>query len=152
LIEKKIKELKTGLYNLEIKCRILSISSPKIISTRKGETVIRDVIVGDETGKTRLTLWGEIGGSLKVGSVVKIVGAWTSSYKSQVNLNAGSKTKFEEVNDPTFPTQDKIPNQSPYEFEDLEPKDDNKKKRNDNKKFHKPIKGGDDNETWIELD
>jgi len=130
LLGKKIIELKNRLYNVEVICRVLNISQPKIVSTRKGETVIRDVIIGDETGRTRLVLWGEIGGSLKIGSVIRIINAWTSSYKSQVILNAGSKTKFEEVNDPSFPTQDKIPNRSPYEFEDLEPKDYNKKKKN----------------------
>jgi len=150
LIRKKINELKGGLYNIELTCRILNISRPKIVSTRKGETVLREVIIGDETGRTKLTIWGENGGILKEGSVIKIIGAWTSVYKNQVNLNAGNKTKFEEVNDPSFPAKDKIPNQSPIEFEDLEPKEEDYRKKK--KKTYQPKKKDDYEERGIELD
>ena len=117
------------MYNVEITCRVLDISKPRIVSTRRGETIIREVTVGDETGRTTLTLWGEIGNELKLGGVVKIRGAWTSSYKGKVNLNAGNKTRFEEVTDPDFPSQDKIPLQSPYVFDDTQLRTDEKKKQ-----------------------
>ena len=151
MISKKIIELKDGLYNVETTVRILDISEPKIVNTKKGEAILREVTIGDETGRTKLTLWGEIGGELRIGGVFRISGVWTTTYKNRINLNAGSKTRFEEVDDQSFPSEDEIPEQSPYVFNDLEPKDDWKKKKKYNKNQYKK-KGDYDEEDRLEWD
>ena len=111
--EEKIGNLKAGMENVNVTVRVLEASEPKVIQTKKGERTISEAIVGDETGRVKLTLWGKLAGSIKPGSVVKIVNAWTTAYKGKVQLNAGSRSTISEVSDDLAPSEDQIPENTP---------------------------------------
>jgi OB-fold nucleic acid binding domain. len=74
---------------------------------------LSEAVVGDETGRVKLTLWGNLAGKVKDGMVVKIENAWTSVYKGKVQLNAGSRSKINEADDGEVPPADQIPTTEP---------------------------------------
>ena len=110
---KRIIDLKQGESWIKVKGRVLETGEVKRIETRRGPRTISEAVIGDESGRIKVTLWGDKAGSLKKGEVVEIDGAWTTAYRGEVQLNAGSKTKITELEDTEAPSEDEIPNETP---------------------------------------
>ncbi len=108
-----IINLKPHQENIHVTARVLEANPPRVIQTRKGPRTISDALLGDETGKVKATLWGRKAGSLEEGTVVDIEGAWTSSYRGQVQLNIGSSTRIKVVDDSMAPPKEEIPDDMP---------------------------------------
>ncbi|MCE4599269.1 MAG: OB-fold nucleic acid binding domain-containing protein [Desulfurococcales archaeon] len=113
--EKKLKvsNLKEGMDNVSITGRVLSASEPKIIQTRKGPRRISEAVIGDESGRVKTTLWGKHAGTLQEGEAVEIKGAWTTSYRGEVQLNVGFKGEITRVDDTQAPEAEDIPENTP---------------------------------------
>ena len=109
----KIKDLKPGLDNVTVQVRVLETREPKVVQTRRGPRTISEAIVGDETARIKLTLWGEKAGSLEEGQAVKIEVAWTTAYRGQVQLNVGSRGNIEEVSGEEVPEAEDVPEDIP---------------------------------------
>lgn len=110
---KKVKDLKPGLDNVTVQVRVLETREPKVVQTRRGPRTISEAIVGDETARIKLTLWGEKAGSLEEGQAVRIEGAWTTAYRGQVQLNVGSRGSIEEVSGKEVPEAEDVPEDIP---------------------------------------
>ncbi len=119
--EKKVSELKPGMDNLSLKVRVISAEEPKVITTRKGPRTISNAVVGDETGRVKVTLWGDKAGTLKEGQAVEIQGAWTTAYRGEVQVNVGFKGNIEEVGDEEVPEAEDIPEETPKAPEGYRP-------------------------------
>lgn len=113
MVDEKVNNLKAGMESVNITVRVLEASDAKVIQTKNGTRTISEAIVGDDTGRVKLTLWGNLAGTIKEGMIVRIDNAWTTAYKGKVQLNAGSKSKISEVNDESFPQEDQIPDATP---------------------------------------
>ncbi|MCD6323619.1 MAG: single-stranded DNA-binding protein, partial [Desulfurococcales archaeon] len=85
----KVMELKPEMNNLDIVVRVIEAGEPKVINTRSGQRTISEALVGDESGRVKLTLWGKAAGELTEGRAVEIKGAWTTTYRGDVQLNIG---------------------------------------------------------------
>ncbi len=109
----KIKDLKEGMSDVNVRGRVLEVRDPKIVQTRRGPKRISEAIVGDETGRVKLTLWGEHAGTLEEGEAVEISGAWTTSYRGEVQLNVGYKGNIERLDNGEVPEKDDIPEDVP---------------------------------------
>ncbi|MUN29264.1 single-stranded DNA-binding protein [Sulfuracidifex metallicus] len=116
----KIGNLKPGMESISIVVRVLQVSEPKDIQTKNGPRTISEVMVGDETGRAKLTIWGKQEEPLKEGSVVKIDNVWTTAFRGQVQLNAGSKSTFSE-SDEEIPEESEIPETIPEAPQDYAP-------------------------------
>ncbi|EZQ10792.1 single-stranded DNA-binding protein [Candidatus Acidianus copahuensis] len=112
-MDEKIGNLKAGIENVNVTARILQVGDERSIQTRNGPRTIREIMVGDETGRVKLTVWGSREEELKEGQVIKIENGWTTAFKGQVQLNAGSKSKISEVEDGQIPEADEIPENIP---------------------------------------
>ncbi len=108
-----IIDLKSGEENVHLKGRVLETSPPRVIQTRKGPRTISNAIVGDETGRVQVTLWGTKAGSLEEGKVVDIKGAWTTSFRGKVQVNIGRSTEVTELDDSEAPRAEDIPEEQP---------------------------------------
>ncbi len=108
-----IINLKPNQENIHIVARVLETQPPHVIQTRRGTRTISNAVLGDESGRVKTTLWGRKAGSLKEGQVVEVSGAWTTSFRGEVQLNIGSQTSVEEVDDSSVPPKGEIPNKSP---------------------------------------
>jgi len=111
--EKKISELKEGEQNVSVTARVIDAQEPRVIETKKGPRTISEAYLGDDTGRIKTTFWGEKAGSVEKGDVVKIEGAWTTSFKGKVQLNVGSKSTVEKVDDGMAPPEEEIPEEEP---------------------------------------
>ncbi len=109
----KISDLKDGMENVSVKVRVIEVSKPKVIQTRRGPRTISEAIVGDESGRVKLTLWGRHAGSLKEGEVVEIRGAWTTSYRGVIQLNVGNRGRITPLSDDSAPQSHEIPHEMP---------------------------------------
>lgn len=109
----KIGNLKPNLEGISVTVRVLEAGEPKTIRTKNGVRTISEAVVGDDSGRTKLTLWGNLAGKVKEGMVIKIDNAWTTAYKGKVQLNAGSRSTITELDDGMAPPADQIPTNEP---------------------------------------
>ncbi|AWR94229.1 OB-fold nucleic acid binding domain-containing protein [Acidianus brierleyi] len=111
-MDEKIGNLKGGMENVNVTARVLQVGDQKTVQTRNGPRTLRELIVGDETGRVKLTLWGTQNEDVKEGQVIKIENGWTTVFKGQVQLNAGSRSKISEGED-SIPEESEIPETMP---------------------------------------
>ncbi len=108
-----MSSLREGEDNVDIKVRVISVEPPKTIHTQRGDRTISEAIVGDETGRIKLTAWGQQAGKLNEGDAVELKGAWTTSFKGQVQLNIGGRGSIQKIDDSEVPKAEEIPNETP---------------------------------------
>jgi replication factor A1 len=111
--EKKIIDLKEGENDVNVRVRVIETREPKVVQTRKGPRTISEAIVGDETGRAKLTLWGKHAGTLKEGEAVEITGVWTTQYRGEVQLNVGYKGEIRQIPNEEVPQKEEIPEETP---------------------------------------
>jgi replication factor A1 len=87
----KINELENGRKNVSIVVRVDEKNEPRQVNSRyKDETyTVADVVVSDETGTIKLTLWNEQIDQVEVGNTVKIDNGYVSSFRGEIQLNVG---------------------------------------------------------------
>jgi ssDNA-binding replication factor A large subunit len=91
-----IKDLHDGMKRVDVEAKVVEKSDPREVKSRfKDETYkIVDAIVADETGSIKLTLWNEQIDIVNVGDNVKIENGYVTSFKSELQLNAGKFGKL----------------------------------------------------------
>ncbi len=109
----KVSDLRDGMDGVSVRVRVLEVSGEKVINTRRGPRTISEAVVGDETGRVKLTLWGRHAGSLREGEAVEIRGGWTSSYRGEVQLNVGARGEIERISDDEVPEASEVPEERP---------------------------------------
>mgnify|MGYP001772535647 CR=1 FL=1 len=115
MVKMKVMELRDGKHGIDITVRVLEVSEVEASRTRHGETDFREAIVGDETGRVKLAVWGELAYRLKPGSITRITDAWTTCHRCELELKAGFSSTITEVDDESFPTEEEIPERVPPE-------------------------------------
>ncbi|MET1160316.1 MAG: single-stranded DNA-binding protein [Thermoprotei archaeon] len=134
----RIIDLKPNLENIHVKGRVLEASPPRIIQTRKGARTISNALIGDESGRVELTLWGMKAGTIKKGEVIEIIGAWTSVFKGRVQLNAGKSSTINKLDDSEAPAEENIPEdmpKAPYTPRKFGPRSSGGQRRFRNRRF-----------------
>lgn len=109
----KVSDLRDGMDGVSVRVRVLEVSGEKVVNTRRGPRTISEAVVGDETGRVKLTLWGRHAGSLREGEAVEIRGGWTSSYRGEVQLNVGARGEIERIPDDEVPKASEVPEERP---------------------------------------
>lgn len=109
----RIMDLKEGLRNISISGRVLEAGEPKMVETKRGPATLSEAVIGDESGRVKVTLWGSHAGTLKEGEAVKIEGAWTTSYRGKVQVNVGRESTIERVESDEVPQASDIPEEMP---------------------------------------
>jgi len=120
--ERKVSQLREGEDGVTVRVRVLSVGETKTVQTRKGPRTLSEALVGDETGRVRLTLWGKHAGTLQEGEAVEIRGAWTTSYRGEVQLNVGYRGEIERIEDDSVPQPEEIPEDRPKASERPRPR------------------------------
>jgi replication factor A1 len=87
----KIKELRDGIKRINIQAKVTEKSEPREVTSKtRGQTFkVADVIIADETGTIKLTLWNEQIDQVKVDDIVKIENGYVTSFRGEVQLNVG---------------------------------------------------------------
>jgi replication factor A1 len=94
----KINRIVSGMRTVETVGKILKISDINTFTTKDGrEGKVGNIIIGDETGRIRLTFWNEMTDKLslfKEGDVLKIKDAYSKLNNNMVELAMSDKSKF----------------------------------------------------------
>jgi len=93
----KVKEIKAGMNNISLEGKIVEKSKEKTVLTRYGERRVAEVIIEDETGKIKASLWEDQIDKINVGDNVKISNAYSTEFKNEVQINIPKKGKIEKV-------------------------------------------------------
>ncbi|TFG13991.1 hypothetical protein EU537_04630 [Candidatus Thorarchaeota archaeon] len=107
----KISDVEIGEDVPELAVRVMKVGHPRIIRTRTGKkTQLTEVLLGDETGTTILTLWGfREAEDLAAGKIIKITDGWAKEWQGKMQLTLGRSGKMEEVpDDGTIPSTREI--------------------------------------------
>ena len=118
----KVMDLKPEMNNINLVVRVLQAGEPKVITTRSGQRTISEALVGDETGRVKLTLWGRAAGSVREGDAVEIRGAWTTAFQGRVQLNIGGAGNIKVLEEGDIPQPEEIPDNIPTAPSDYRPR------------------------------
>jgi len=110
---RKVGELREDLDNVNVKVRVIETRGERTVQTRRGEWTISEAVVGDDTGRIKLTLWGRHAGTVREGEAIEVRGAWTTSYKGDVQLNVGQRGEIERIPEEEVPAVEEIPEDVP---------------------------------------
>jgi replication factor A1 len=93
-----IKDLRTGMKQINLQAKVLEIPKPKMVFTRFGNYAsVVNVIIGDETGQIKLCLWNEQINSISIGDVLQIENARMSTFRGEKQLRIGKKGTLSSV-------------------------------------------------------
>ncbi|MEM1644731.1 MAG: single-stranded DNA-binding protein [Ignisphaera sp.] len=117
----KVIDLKPGMENVNIDVRVIESLGVRTITTKAGVRTLGEYIVGDESGRVKLVVWGSKASSLNVGDAVSIKNAWVTQFKGEVQLNAGKNTTIDKLPDENLPQVNEIPEAMPKAEEEYRP-------------------------------
>ncbi|MCC6055375.1 MAG: single-stranded DNA-binding protein, partial [Desulfurococcaceae archaeon] len=109
----KIKDLKPGMENVTVDVRILESYGTRTIETKAGMRTLGEYLVGDDSGRVKLVVWGQKASALNVGDVIEIKNAWVTTFRGEVQLNAGKNSEFTKLTEDAVPSADQIPEEKP---------------------------------------
>ncbi len=93
----KIKDLNPYSRRVNVLGKVVEVGQPKEITTRFGEgKSVTEVVIGDETGKITLSLWGDQVSKVESGKILYIDNGYISLVRGHMRLNVG---KYGNLND-----------------------------------------------------
>ncbi|TFG34730.1 hypothetical protein EU527_02045 [Candidatus Thorarchaeota archaeon] len=97
----KLAEVEAGKNVTSLIVRIISVAPARILKTKSGRrTMLKEVLVADETGSAILSLWGfNEGSDLSAGKVIKIEDGWAKEWQGKVQISLGRSGTYEELAD-----------------------------------------------------
>ncbi|MDK2463396.1 MAG: OB-fold nucleic acid binding domain-containing protein [Candidatus Korarchaeota archaeon] len=121
-MEKKISDLRPGEDGVNVKGRVLEVGETRDVETRSGFRTLSEAVIGDETGRIKLTLWGEHAGSVSEGQVIEVQNGFTTAFRGKVQLNVGQRGAIRTLEDSEVVPADQIPDESPEAPEGWRPR------------------------------
>jgi replication factor A1 len=86
----RVAELKQGMRRVTLTAQVLEIPKPKLVPTRFGTRVyVSNVLIADDTGSIRLSLWGKQVKDVAVDDTVRLENADVIKYLGQPQLRLG---------------------------------------------------------------
>jgi replication factor A1 len=91
----KIAELRSGMRSINVEASVVSVSEPRTVNKRDGGTAkVADVIIKDESGEMKLSLWEDQIGMVRAGSKISIENGYTTSFRGENQLSVGKYGKL----------------------------------------------------------
>ena len=91
----KISELKNGMRSVSVEASVVSVSEPRTVNKRDGGTAkVADVMVEDDSGQIKLSLWEDQIAMVKTGSKIGIENGYTTSFRGENQLSVGKYGKL----------------------------------------------------------
>ena len=76
---------------INVQGKIVDKGEVREVTTKFGQTKVCDAYLEDESGRIKLTLWGDDTEIVKNGDEVKLEGGYTTTFREVVQLNKGRK-------------------------------------------------------------
>ena len=91
----KISELKGGMRSINVEASVVSVSESRTVNKRDGGTAkVADVIIKDDSGEIKLSLWEDQIAMVKAGSKISIENGYTTSFRGENQLSVGKYGKL----------------------------------------------------------
>jgi replication factor A1 len=95
----QIDNLRFGMKGIDVKAKIVEIQPTKPVITRWGsESYVTNVMVADETGSIRLSLWNKQIDKVNVGDEVELKNCYVSRFAGQTQLRLQRKSTLSVIN------------------------------------------------------
>ena len=105
----RIENLRAGMKLVEVKARVLEIPEPRLVFTRFGSSaIVTNILIGDETGTIRLSLWNEQIKTVSVDNVIQIENARVAAFRGERQLRIGKNGKLRVIKDAKFPSAEEL--------------------------------------------
>ncbi|MBS3060111.1 MAG: hypothetical protein J4432_01235 [DPANN group archaeon] len=82
-----ISEIKSGDRDVTITGTVEEVSEPRQIQTKYGPNTLTTVMVKDDTGSIKVSLWGNQSENVAQGSKVTITGAFVREWNGEIQVN-----------------------------------------------------------------
>lgn len=95
----KVGSLKPNLRNLDLVVKIVNIGPSRALESKRvrGQHLIAEALVGDETGSVVLTLWDDQIQRFAADDVVEIGRGYTTLFRGSLRLNIGRSGLIEKT-------------------------------------------------------
>lgn len=91
----RIRDLEQRMKKVNLKARVLEIPEPKPVYTKFGtQAYVSNVLIADETGTIRLSLWNQQINKVSVDDVIKIENAKVARFRGKRQLRLGRSGKL----------------------------------------------------------
>jgi replication factor A1 len=90
----KIKDISSPTGNVELVGKIVEIGEERQVMTKYGRRRVADAVLEDDTGRIKMTLWGEQIDSVKEGDKVEISGGFVTEFRDELQLNVPRRGKI----------------------------------------------------------
>jgi len=92
ILNPQIKDLKVGMKRINLKARVLEIPKSKMIYTRYGTTAaVSNVLITDETGSVRMSLWNDQIEMVHKDDVISIKNGKVGWYSGEPQIRIGRR-------------------------------------------------------------
>jgi len=89
--EVKIRDIQSGMSNIEVTGRITKMGERRNVQTKFGSADVATATLEDETGSIGLSLWRQQIDMVKEGDEVKLINAFTRVFGGKTQLNIGKE-------------------------------------------------------------
>ena len=91
----KISELRSGMRSVNIEASVVSISEARTVNKRDGGTAkVADVMIKDDSGEIKLSLWEDHIELVKAGTKIAIENGYTTSFRGENQVSIGKYGKL----------------------------------------------------------
>ena len=95
IMNPKIEDLKAGMKRINLMAKILEVPEPNRVYTRSGtEAYVSNVLISDETGKIRMSLWNQQINTISKGAMVKIQNGTVTKFRGDLQLRIGKSGRL----------------------------------------------------------
>jgi replication factor A1 len=91
----KISELSGSTRNVEVEATVVEKEEARDVNTKYGRTRVANATIEDDSGRFKLTLWGEHADKVAEGNKIKITNGFVSSFRDELQLSVGKFGKLE---------------------------------------------------------
>jgi len=86
----EIRDLRVGMKKVNLRVKVLEIPESNVVYTRSRiEARVANVLVGDETGTIRMSLWNEQVDMVSMNDVIEIENGEVANYRGELQLRIG---------------------------------------------------------------
>ena len=90
-----ISELRSGMRSVNIEASVVSISEARTVNKRDGGTAkVADVMIKDDSGEIKLSLWEDHIELVKAGTKIAIENGYTTSFRGENQVSIGKYGKL----------------------------------------------------------
>ena len=130
----QIKNILAGMRDVELVAKVLRIYPTRRFTTNGRKGQVASLLVGDETGSTRVVLWGDHADqvpNIKENSIIKVKSGYVKENNNYKEVHLGSKSniiinpKGEKIGEVQAPAQQERPQAARKKLNELQEGDDN---------------------------